>query len=170
MFVQPNTTQPWIYGRFRVYMRVPKSVHPYFQPESEWNNMLVPEDSELYFDVEDMSNIPFGIRCKSYPSAHSLFYKPPFFIQFKNSLPAVPKNYFSFNQFYKPNNEQHIIALLEHNKDEDLILKYAPKVTIPYLTQSIALNKTLDFQIVDSENKLISFKDGCELYIVLSLQ
>lgn len=164
-----NPLKPLDSPRFSIFILIPESIKSYFLSSDDWNNYTKNQEADyLLTDLESVSTIPNGFKTRCYPSTHSVFYKPPYFIQFKTSIPSIPKNYLSFQELYQSNVEQHVIAMLEYNKNDDFFIRYPLKVSIPY-HKSLTLTKTLEFVIIDSENTQIPVKDGSEMFIALSL-
>lgn len=147
-------------------MYVPPLSRPYFLPDKEW--LAKVRQPEAFIQTDILSNVETGFRTIGYPSSTTEFYEPPFFIIFKTP-PTVRSNYLIFNNFFKPNSECSILAMINFNEEQNAFVSdFAPGIDLPY-SNFLTLNKTLEFRIVDSNNKTVDLRDNCKLYIKLIL-
>lgn len=154
-------------NHFKIFMNVPPLTQLYFLPSTEWSSRF--SDNNTFLLVDLLSNVTSGFKTIGYPSSTSEFYTPPYFITFKTAANVKP-NYLIFNSFFKPNSQTNILAMINYNEDQNKFMSdFAPGLTLPYAT-FLSLNKTLEFRIVDSTNKLVDIEDNCVLFITLTLE
>lgn len=133
---------------------------------SEWKRLNPPAENIL-LNCSLLSNVEHGLKTKAFPSSKSIYYDSPYFIIFKS--PYLTSNYLNFNNFYKPNSENCVLAMVLYNEDENNFVPYfSPGVTLSFL-QNLSLEKTLEFVIVDSNQQIISIADNSQLFIQLTI-
>lgn len=153
--------------RFTVFIYVPKLTKPFFFPYSHWK-YLTGTSSNSFVECSLISNIPNAFPSKSYPSAKSLFYASPFFFYFKTS-DNVKANYLSFNNFFKPNTENRILAMVDFNENSNNFEPvYFPEIILPY-TKTPSLNNLLEFSLFDAKQKQITVLDYSQIFVVISV-
>lgn len=163
-FVDSNN-KPVTNNRFKVYIHIPEITKPYFLPLSD-----VEEYKKINlnnFETSIISNIKHGFKTKSLIASKSLFYVPPYFI--KLTAPNINyDNYLGYQNFYKSNIKNTILAMVITDEFDNLQTIYAPELLIPY-SASLNLDAFLQFIIVDSNGTLLQVEDGSQLFFSATL-
>jgi hypothetical protein len=102
------------------------------------------------------------------PTTKSLYYTSPFFFVFKDHSTVEP-NSLLFNSFLKPNSENRILAMTTYNdKNNSLEPIFSPNIIL-HFSNALALTKTLEFALIDSQKKPVLIEDFSQLYIVITI-
>jgi hypothetical protein len=153
--------------RFHVNEYIPANSRSYFLPKSEWATAS-DEEGAIFCRTNLLSNVTHGLKVTPCYSTKSLFYTAPFFLLFRTS-PSVNSNYLIFNNFFKPNSETTILAMLLYNETDDMFIpQFLPEITLPYL-KSLSLNNVLEFKLYDTNLKQVQIADSSQLFVTLSL-
>jgi hypothetical protein len=153
--------------RFHINEYIPANSRSYFLPKSEWATAS-DEEGAIFCRTNLLSNVTHGLKVTPCYSTKSLFYTAPFFLLFRTS-PSVNSNYLIFNNFFKPNSETTILAMLLYNETDDMFIpQFLPEITLPYL-KSLSLNNVLEFKLYDTNLKQVQIADSSQLFVTLSL-
>lgn len=126
-------------------------------------------DPDSYILVNLISRIPNGFKTNSFPSSKSAFYSDPFLIFF-NVPTTVKSNYLEFNNYFQPNSEHSILALLNFDEEKNrFTADFSPGIILSS-GDFLLLHNILEFRIVDVKKHPVLLEDDCQLFINLIIE
>lgn len=166
MFWDSATKEPPGYSRFKIYIYIPELSRPYFYSKEDHKNLIV--NPEANIETTILSKIPNALKTQSYPATKSLFYTAPYF--FKLKTPSVANaNYLQFKGFQRPNFTDCILAMVTFNDESNnFVAEFSPGITLPF-KDTLFLNKTLEFILVDAKKQQVLIEDNSYLYFSISI-
>ena len=156
----------WEGKRVKISCTFPEKNKKHFFPKSEWDTLETFKISNTnYYPVEALSGITNGMITSGYPYSKSPYYTAPYLLIFRTRQHGVEPNYLSFNDFLLSPTYNHILALLNYDKNTDkFVPSYHADVLLPY-KKVLSLNSVLEFYITDANHTPVEFKDLSQLFI-----
>ena len=150
--------------RFKILINIPDNTKFYFQLMSWWNSNFV--KIPTWINPKILSLRMHGFQTNNAPGTKSLFYKAPFILMFKTSA-NINSNFLLFNNHYKPNLEECILALLTYDEDHNQFNPtFSPGISLQTFN-NLSLNTFLEFTLFDSKKNLVKISDNSQLFITL---
>lgn len=151
--------------RFDIYLYIPDITKLYFKTPDEWEIL----GNETLYKSELFSNVLHGFNSNGVSVSKSLYYTSPYFIKLNQPTKTI-SNYLEFKGFFKLNVNKCILSMITYNEfEQTFTVNFLPKITLSFL-QTLTLNKTLEFILVDSDDKQITLEDNNQLFISLTIQ